>query len=853
MVNYGRHSSLPRIDFGFIAPGQMRGCTFNAAAGHLWVYQLGIWAGKYTTEDPDNVTTRVAIYATDGSMNPTSRLGYSASMTVSTVMNDIAGGASNVANVEASTGPQATAIPLSAGTRYHLAVLGVTGSLGHSMQAASRITADNEKFYNRTGLSQPPPDPFGTYVSSTEGHLTIWAVADENVAPDAPSSLVPSGSINETAPTFTADFTDSNTNRGDELNQFRIQVRRQSDGTSFWDTTLTASSGEKAADAISRAYGGTTLVRGTTYEWRCQMSDYFGAWSAWTSWTAFTPVNLGFVTVDADPTGKIEDNTPDFDGKWTHQASEDMTIAQVRLWNAAGTTLLQTGAEYDISDVSSAASPGTAFEVAWADTGFTTLAWGTGYQYQIRGKDESALWSDWSAKRSFTTNAAPSVPSGLSPSNSTILTAYPELVCYASDTDDTTGTGLTVYARIKNAAGTVLDTVEMTYDSGNGWWEYQTDSSDLATFATYKWDAYSYDGTLYSGEAASSGAATKSSEATFIFAEGPTVTVTAPTDGGTVTTSNLLVTWTTSDQVKYRVYLYADGSTTLVYDSGEITSATGSHTIPSGYLRNDTMYDLVVWVEDDTPLTGQSEIIDITVDYVEPDSVANFVALPVKITTDLWESAVQLTWDQTEYGTDVWQEYTLTRTATSGPDAGTVILARLTSPSSVFFLDYLPASGVEYTYAITQTILTGLDELTSVPVEATASVTLGGVVLCSTASPGTLRTALRYTNERDHNRQIQEAVYVPLSGIEPTTVRSPSRIREPDFDAQLFDDDGATAIVRKDELEDLDTSAHTLCYRDNTGRKIFVVLSGLRITDQVPDWFVASISLRAQRFVEGQV
>jgi hypothetical protein len=855
VVTYGRPSTLPRVDFGFIAPGQLRGVTFNAASQHMWVYQLGIRGGKYTTEDPDNVTARVAVYAVDGSMNPAGRLGYSDAMTITTVMNDIAGGADNVANVGASTGPLSTAIPLSSGVRYHLAVLGTVGSLGHAMQAASRITADNEKFYNRSGLSQPPPDPFGTYTSSTEGHLVIWAVADENVAPNTPSSLSPAGTINETAPTFTADFVDANENRGDELNQFRIQVRRVADGSTFWDTTLTATSGEKAADAISRAYGGTTLVRGTAYEWRCQMSDYFSAWSAWTGWTAFTPANLGFVTTTGNPVGKIEFNEPAFfGGYWTHQASEDMTVVQTRLLNGAGTTVLQTGAEYNIADVASSASPGTLFTVGWASTGFTTLAWGTSYQYQMRGKDASSLWSDWSTPCAFTTDAAPTVPSGLSPANSTILTDYPDLICYASDTDDTTASGLTVFARIKNSGGTVLDTVTMTYDAGNGWWEYQTDASDLATFATYKWDAYSYDGTLYSGEATSSGAATKSSEATFVFAEGPTVTVTAPADGATITTSNLLVTWTTTDQVKYRVLLYADGSTTVVYDSGEITSAVGSHTIPSGYLRNDTLYDLVVWVEDDTPLEGQSEVIDITVDYVEPDLVANFVALPVKITTDIWESAVQLTWDQTAYGTDVWQGYTLTRTAPLGSaDAGTVELARLSSPASVFFIDYLPASGVEYTYAITQTILTGLDELTSVPVEATASVTLGGVVLCSTASPGTIRTNLRYTRERDFTRRIDEAIYVPLSGEEPTTVRSPSRIREPDFVAQLFDDTAATAAVRRDELEAIDISAHTLCYRDNHGRKLFCVLSKYRLTDQVPDWYTADLGLRAERFTEGAV
>jgi hypothetical protein len=860
IVTYGRPSSLPRVDFGFIAPGQLRGVTFNAATQHMWVYQLAIRGGKYTTEDPDNVTARVAIYAVDGSMNPAARLGYSAAMTITTVMNDIAGGADNAAAVEASTGPLATAIPLSAGVRYHLAVLGTVGSLGHAMQAASRITADNERFYNRSGLSQPPPNPFGSYTSSTEGHLVIWAIGDDNVAPEQPSNLSPSGNITETAPTFSADFADDNENRGDYLNQFRIQVRRVSDLTSFWNTTLTASGAEQTADAFSRAYAGTTLVRGTAYEWRTQMSDHFGEWSAWTAWTAFTPVALGYVTLDQDPTGKIEDNTPDFEGRWTHQDGDDMTHAQARVLNAAGTTILQTGAEYDLTDVASSASPGTSFTIPWASAGLTTLAWGTGYQYQIRGKDEDGLWSDWSAARTFNTNAAPSVPTGLSP-NSTLftITDYPLLTCLASDADDTIGTGFVVTCRIKDDAGAVIATEDMTYNSGTGKWEFQTTATELATFDTYKWDAYSYDGTLYSGEQTVEGNAVKSAEATFTYVDGISVTTSSPTEDQVLTSSDLTVTWNVvgGTQVSWAISVYdADGVEVYAETSVSLglSPTLTTYTISdSPAILNGGEYTVVVAVLSATLDVGVSAPVPFTVAYTPPDTVANFAAETVKFGTDIWESGVRLTWDQTGYGTDVWQEYTITRTAESGPDAGTVILARLSSPSSVVFIDYLPASGHEYIYSITQSILEGVDTIISVPATASATVTLGGVVLCSTASPATLRTTLRHTRDRDFNRKIDEAVYVPLSGEEPTTVRSSSRIREPDFMAQIFDDAAATAAVRRDELEAIDSSAHTLCYRDNHGRKLFCTMSKYRLADRVPDWYEADLGLRAERFVEGAV
>lgn len=851
MTDYGRPASQSNVYFGWLNPGELRACVFNAINTNAWVYELGIWAGKNTDIDADNVTARLAIYTSDASKDPDDRLGYTDAFTVSNVMTEALGGQSKTASVAVSTGPSQSAIPLLANRRYALAALGVTGSLGHRMQAAALITADNEQFYVRTGLSQPPPDPFGAYSSSIEGHMTIWATYEANVAPNTPTNLVPSGTINETAPTFTADFTDSNEDRGDYLNQFRVQVRRVSDGVSFWDTTLTATSAERAADAISRAYGGTTLVRGTAYEWRCQMSDYFGAWSSWTDWEDFTPANLGFVTLDSDPTGKIEDNTPDFKGRWTHQSSTTMKTVMVRILNASGSTILQTGANYNIADVSSSASPGTLFTIAWADTGLSTLAWGTSYRYQIRGYD-GTNWSDWSASRTFQTNAAPSVPSGLTPANDQILTDYPLLSCICTDADDDTGTGFAVSARIKDDTGSVLFTRAMTYNGTSGRWEYQTDGTDLATYDDYRWDAYGYDGTLYSGEASSSGDATKSSEATFTYALGPVVTVDEPDPGDTITTASLLVEWSTTDQQKKRVYLYDETGTTLVYDSGELVSTVESHTIPSGYYHNDTTYQLIVWVEDSTPLTGESAAILFSVDYVEPDAVQNFAAVAVGIGNDPngWTTAIRLTWDVTTYGTDVWQRYEIDRVGASGVDATLILWQQLTSPAQVTVTDYVPVNGVEYTYTMRQIILTGLDELESAAVSAVATAAFGGVVLTDVSAPDTLRSALRYTQERPHKHDKDETVYQPLSGAKPTTVRSAVYAWESDYKFQLVNDEWSTALAKRTELLALDAGLGTLCYRNEKGDKYFCTMPRCDVQDEVGDWYTGRILNREEKWDE---
>lgn len=1003
-VYYGRRVTSPEAFFADYSAGQMRATVYNAAGQHLWGYAIGGWVG-----DPDGGTAptgRFAVYDCDAAKNPAARAGYSASFSAGAAYTSASGGASVEANVEvADNGVTNQAMRLSAGLRYAIAFLPTASAARSSFQAAGSITADNEQIYSRSGLSQPPPAPFGSYSAAVEGHNSFWIVCDANVAPDTPSTgLAPSGTINSTTPTFTANYRDQNaghsggTDRGDKLNQYKIQVRRVSDGLIFWDATYTAIAAEQTADAVSRAYGGTTLVRGTAYEWRIMQSDQFNTWSSWSAWTAFTPANLGFVTLEDDPTGRIFDDTPDFEGKWTHQSGDDMTIVQVRLLSGGG-TILDTGDEYNIADVPSSAAPGTLFTIPWANAGLDTLSWGTAYQYQVRGKDETAIWSDWSAARPFSTNAEPTTPSNLSPSGGLVSTTRPILSFSMSDPDDTSASGLYGAIRLQSAvslnnptldvdfsnwatnfvtagvtatiaratdqaysgagsgkiditanaagAGALAEAVNTTYvpvhanspcraigrvrtnnanivplwqlqwfdgslvllsastqpdyvptidtwveqeftasppagavyarlvvrakcqtagATGAVWfdvprvdgirvashnasanrWEYQTTALDLPYFESHIWSAFGDDGHL---------SGTSSATATFVFAEGPTVSVTTPTEAQVLASSSVTVSWTVTSggpQVKYRVRLYADNGTTPIYDSGMLTSTATTHVIPSGYVRNDTQYDLTVTVENAVPLQGSSTIRNFSIDYVDPDPVANVQVVAISHATDPWPTAIRISWDQTSYATPTWQEYTLTRRAASGPDQTEIILARLTSPSQTAYVDQAPASGIAYTYGLKQVVIQGLDTLSSVAVEGSATVNLGGVVLSHATQGGTYRTVLRVA-ERTHERQHQEAVYHPVSGNGPLTIRNKTRYWEVDIVAKLIGDDAATAAERRSEIEALDalSPVPTVCYRDDEQRKLFLKLTPLRVADELPDWFTLRLRGRQEFYQEG--
>jgi hypothetical protein len=795
-----------------------------------------------------NATLRFSAYDTDSSKNPQTRVGDSASATASAAYTGPPPGASIGARVDAlvetsDNGPTNAGIMLFSGKRYAIDMVVRSATLAHSMKAAAFITVDNPNFYNRTSAASPPSSAYGSYAASVEGQMTVWMEGWLNSAPVTPASgLYPTGSVSETVSTFTADFKDLNgaygtsstlgVDTGDQLNQYQIQVRRVSDGTLFWNQgSINAGSSQKAANAISIDYNGTTLVRGTAYEWRVRMSDQFSAWSNWSAWTAFTPANLGFVTLDSTPTGKVlavsGSTALDFKGRWNHQAATTMTKAQTRLLDGNG-TVLQTGPQVSGYSVASSALPGTLFTQTWAQTTFTALGWGRSYKYQIRGFD-GTQWSDWSAARAFTTNAAPTVPVLSSPTGGIVLTAFPKLAATFTDADDLyTGT-LTGVFRITRPNATSKK------------WEFQTTSTQLSAFGVYAWKATGYDGTLYSGEKSSLGTAIFSSSATFDYETGPAVTVTSPSDGATIATASLAVTWTTTGQVKYQVRVYADGTSTVVYDSGLVTSATGSHTIPSGYLRNGLNYDLVVSSTNATPLTGSSTIVNIAVAFTAPTAVQNLTFAPYN------DYSLRAAWDQTGYSAPEFVETTLTIQADGGPDAVEKVIARLTSPTDVSFIYDNPASGYTYTITATVVTLTGVDVLESNPVTADASVTIPATVLSLLGNGQTYRVVLPNVTARDHSRTLNESVYPSLSGSKPTTIRSRLRYWTSSFTALILatKDDTAAEIVA--DFDALDAQNGVVVYRDSIGRKRFCKLTDYKLTDQAPnDFYEASFQLREE-------
>lgn len=805
MAYYGRGWNADDTYFGYTGGTNnenVRATVFGNMPEHGWAWRMGSRLAVWYL-DPGSADTILAVWAVDNNDEPQTRLGHTAEFNVPNEGSYHAECTPYTANITESTqafSPSDNAIMLWSGTKYALGFSHEGNKLMHQQTKANIL------MYRQNSGSSTPPDPFVETVVTTEGQITVWVEYEPNVAPSKPTSgLAPTGSITDLTPNFTSNFNDNNSDRGDKINDYQIEMRSGStSGTIKWNPTLSATNTEQNNEATAKTYNGSALSAGVTYYWKIRHSDQFGAWGEWSSWQSFTVNGGGSVAQPSGPTGKQETVQPTpFTAAWSHGSGLSTNLVEIRL--KQGSNIVRGPKQ-----ISKSVANGGTISITWAETAFADLGWGQTYTVEIRARDTGSLFSPFSPARTFTTNAAPTIPYALSPSNAQPFSSYPKLSVVATDVDDTTVTGLGVECRIKSAAGAVLFTRTMTYNPTTQKFEYQTTGTDLAGYATYKWDARSFDGTLTSAY---------SPEATFVYGAGPAVTVTAPTEAQVLTTSSVTVTWTASGQVSYRVTIFAYETGLLVYDSGTTVSATQSHNVPSGYLFNSRNYYAIVEVTNSTPLTGYSSNRNFSISYTLPTGIDNAVASPISVAGDTDTSAVLLSWKAADDNPAVFVDYLITKKNLS--TGKTVILSRITSIAQVTFVDYLPASGVTYEYGIAKTILQGSNEpVTSLFTTVSATVYLTHPYIVAASDGGTYRASLRLLK----NFRIQPTDDTQFFGVwgddAQTALSGPL-----DYDVYagsfaIITDQYATAQRVKNDLEMLRKRRGVAVYRDERGEWI---------------------------------
>lgn len=493
------------------------------------------------------------------------------------------------------------------------------GSLSWSKTYAGAVLADDTTYKWRARLRHGD----GT-VGSYSAYETF--TTSVNQAPTAvPSSPAAGASVGTLTPTLIFSFSDPDA--GDEFAAYQVQVRRVSDQVSFWDTGLDPTTeAEQAANQVFLTYAGTALVNNTAYEWRVRVQDGDGLNSAYSAWRTFTPqLQPEAPTINSPEAypGAITDTlTPTISGSYNQGSGASEAAFQYRIWQ--GITII-----YSSGDVATAIFTGQAYGTNNPSDSPSTppaLAWGTTYYVQMRSKDANGAYSEWTDEQPFRMNSAPLSPTNVTPAQNAVVSDQTPTITWTHrepSTDDDAQTGAKVELYDVTAAAYVTG-----YDP-----KTLAQSTGLHTVTETLTVGHQYQLRVRTQGLAGPGYGPYSAPVTWTVATAPTITVTTPAVDEVRSSSSMTVEWTFSGgsgtQGNYRVRIYDDDGSTVLYDSGTLAGTAIAHTIEAGVIQNGGAYYAEVTADDTLDQSGSSGLIPFTASFTPPASVADLTATAV--------------------------------------------------------------------------------------------------------------------------------------------------------------------------------------------------------------------------------
>lgn len=324
-----------------------------------------------------------------------------------------------------------------------------------------------------------------------------------------------------------------------------------------------------------------------------------------------------------------------------------------------------------------------------------------------------------------------------------------------------------------------------------------------------------------------------------------------PTNGEALTEPEIEVGWTTTVLAGSPVYehrvLVTQGET-VVYDSGLLTQATQSHTIPPGYLNNIQTYEIRVRAIDPNDGDTVEDSVSVTSEWTPLPAMEGVTVTPV---TDPLPGMLVEWPAATVEEPHIFSEYNVYRrvaehsdafgrTADAGP---WVRIARLLSYDALEYTDHNCGSGIAYEYAVTWWALGGLQSEQQAPPPAD-TVTWSHAYIHDVADPE-IFTPVPFAGLGVEQQQdiVDTAVRGRASGVAFTGERFervlslavvPGRIR------------GTAPYERlREMLKRQHTAGATYCLRiGHSGEVVFGRLEPVRRTDQ------AQLATPDIRFVE---
>lgn len=303
-----------------------------------------------------------------------------------------------------------------------------------------------------------------------------------NTAPNAPTSLSPTGSatVNTLAPTYSG--TRSDPDAGDSITAYQIIVYKDDGTTQVWDSGSVNGSGT----SFSRTHGNggtiySSLIGNTFYKWKGRTWDsegLVGPYSALQRFKVNTTPSAPSVSVVDQPILDLTTLTPRIQVTHTDPDPTDtlMHAYTVLIELANGTSVWNSG------DIDTSGAPVNSVQVT-----APTLSWQTAYRVRARTKDANGAWSPYKAPVYFTTHTT-AAPVNLAPNNATISGLVPTFEGGRGHASD----NITSY-RIQLYQS---DAITLVWDSGtltsgiSGGTAFSTNypgSPALSYGTTYKW------------------------------------------------------------------------------------------------------------------------------------------------------------------------------------------------------------------------------------------------------------------------------------------------------------------------------------------------------------------------------
>ena len=397
------------------------------------------------------------------------------------------------------------------------------------------------------------------YSDDTTSEPYISITYSTNTAPNAPTSLSPTGDEvkNTLTPTFSGTFSDPDA--GDSMSAYQIVVYEDDGTTLKWDSGTIVTLGYPTT--FSKQYTGSSLTGNQFYKWKARTRDAAGTWGAYSALQRFKANST-----PTAPTRSISGTASDLDDLTpvlyvTHNdadaTDQNMLGYRVIVYRDSDDSVM-----WDTGDTSVSATRTLSLTYAGA-----ALSWATDYYFKARTKDSNGAWSPYCSTYAFSTHQT-GAPVFLSPGGGAIADSLtPTLTAKRASTNDSFASAeIEVY----ESDGTTLKWSSGSFTSGvtSSQITKVYAGSALTAGSTYKWRCRA--------TGATGGTSDWSDIRTFVAPDATAPTAESPIGFGIADlTPDFQFSRSTAFDA-YQLIVYEDDGVTQVWDTGTVamTSAT---------------------------------------------------------------------------------------------------------------------------------------------------------------------------------------------------------------------------------------------------------------------------------------